>query len=164
MNENLNNKECFQCHLCEKYFLKRDQMISHQTVHLNGKIFYCEKCPGKFFNETIFNKHVNDHETKPFACFDCPAIRLFATKIELEVHNKIHLEVARPIHNCKYCPKTYNRKDLLRDHELKHTGEKPFPCGICQFAAIQKSSLIRHLKLHRDPSSKLYINNKQFAS
>ena len=108
----------------------------------------------KFYDETIFRKHIDDHITKSLECNKCPTFKLFATKYEIKLHNKIHLE-QRSL-KCDYCPKSYDRKDSLMLHVRSHTGERPFKCGLCPYAGAKKSSLVAHIKLHQNNPSYVY--------
>jgi len=49
-------------------------------------------------------------------------------------------------HQCPYCPKSFKRKDHLKEHVRLHTGEKPYPCQHCDKAFVQKHQLVDHVK------------------
>lgn len=74
---------------------------------------------------------------------------------------------------CSQCPKSFTRASTLRDHKLKHSGQRPFSCNAClkRFARLKDKN--RHEKLHstdeefvcegRMPDGLLWGCKKSFA-
>ena len=48
-------------------------------------------------------------------------------------------------YGCRFCGKIFSRPSKVREHERKHTGEKPYACDICG----QKFSLKGNMKGHK---------------
>ncbi|KAM9350393.1 zinc finger protein 217 [Symphorus nematophorus] len=52
---------------------------------------------------------------------------------------------------CSYCGKSFRSSYYLTVHLRTHTGEKPYKCAYCDYAAAQKTSLKYHLdRRHKD--------------
>lgn len=51
-------------------------------------------------------------------------------------------------HVCPTCGKSYKAVANLRSHMNRHTGEKPFKCGECNFVTSSSNSLDGHARIH----------------
>ena len=51
-------------------------------------------------------------------------------------------------HECSLCDKSFSKKQHLIRHMLTHTGEKPYKCSQRGNAFSDNGSYISHLKVH----------------
>ncbi|KAL5270774.1 hypothetical protein ACHWQZ_G001444 [Mnemiopsis leidyi] len=49
---------------------------------------------------------------------------------------------------CPFCPYAAVKRSSLIKHQRKHSGEKPYPCSECPYKASQKSNLVVHQRIH----------------
>ena len=49
-------------------------------------------------------------------------------------------------HLCPFCPRRFTVRTHVRDHIRTHTGERPYQCPVCSYAAAQSSNLRAHVK------------------
>ena len=47
---------------------------------------------------------------------------------------------------CSYCGQAFTRKYDMEKHTRKHTGDKPYQCGICAKKFVQVGSLAVHMR------------------
>ena len=65
---------------------------------------------------------------KPYVCDICGSRH--TRKGELLLHVRCIHTHERPF-QCAYCPKNFQRRDLLRKHERIHTDTRPYGCEFC---------------------------------
>ena len=67
---------------------------------------------------------------------------------KLQNHEMTHTGV-KPF-QCQICKKSFARSNHLKMHAMSHTGEKPFQCESCGKSFIQSSNFKRHQLSHDD--------------
>ena len=59
-----------------------------------------------------------------------------------------YLTQERDNFSCSYCEKKFTQQRILKQHEMIHTGEKPFRCSFCDYRGRQENSLRIHVRTH----------------
>ncbi|XP_052559531.1 zinc finger protein ZFAT isoform X3 [Tympanuchus pallidicinctus] len=165
----LNDKKSYSCPVCEKSFsedrlIKSHIKINHpevsmstiseilgRRVQLKGLIgkraVKCPYCDFYFMkNGSDLQRHIWAHEgVKPFKCSLCEyAAR---SKSNLKAHMNRHS--TEKTHLCDMCGKKFKSKSTLKSHKLLHTADgKQFKCTVCDYTAVQKPQLLRHMEQH----------------
>ncbi|XP_034031113.1 zinc finger protein ZFAT-like [Thalassophryne amazonica] len=148
------------CSLCQQSYpehrLKQHIKTSHpDSVAVQGKglmMKRAEKCPycDSYFlkNSSDFQQHIWAHQgLKPYLCTMCDYAG--RSKSNLKTHMNRHS--TERCHLCDLCGKKFKSKVTLKSHRLSHTNEgKRFQCSECDFTAVSKPSLLRHMEQHSE--------------
>lgn len=123
-------RKIYICNVCDKKFCKKLTLELHLKAHAGIKDFDCKKCGKTFQHRSALNRHVRQSE---YACIGkCKNRERFRERG----------------YECNYCTQRFKTKQILRNHIISHTGEKPFECKDCSTKFTVQNSLKRHLKLH----------------
>lgn len=141
----------FPCESCDKVYRSANAKNEHfAVVHKKAKRHRCPHCNETFSNYFQRNKHVSSiHgvKLKEFKCTMCP--KTFTLTGKLNVHIKsVHLKVKR--FSCDFCDWKFYSKSELKDHIVRHGGEKKFECSICKKSYARKFTLKEHLRIHEN--------------
>lgn len=72
----------------------------------------------------------------------------FKTKSVLKQHLVRH--TGEKAHSCEICHKKFTRKQHKEVHMRTHTGQRPFICNICGKSSSKRQDLLRHMRVHSD--------------
>lgn len=108
---------------------KSEESAESEDITEQKTKFTCTKCDLSFSNKTSYTKHKNSHEDNPYKCDKC--FQCFQKKMHLNVHLRSHIKDEDKKFVCKTCNKQFMYEYLLKQHEYKHSDEKPYPCKIC---------------------------------
>ncbi|XP_034042739.1 zinc finger protein 142 isoform X2 [Thalassophryne amazonica] len=80
----------------------------------------------------------------------CPVCRrCFKMRSHLQEH--LHLHFPDPSLQCPTCKRYFTSKSKLRLHKLRETGEKLHHCHLCEYSAVERAAIRRHLvSVHAD--------------
>ncbi|RXG52062.1 Zinc finger protein Xfin [Armadillidium vulgare] len=80
-----------------------------------------------------------------YPCLYCGKLFFYPSSLEKHQHQQAPVgRVGGYRHYCQICGKGFDQPYNLQRHIRTHTGERPFPCSFCQYAASERS----HLKSH----------------
>ena len=135
------------CEECGKSFSSAGYLKKHILLHNqeNTKKIPCLLCSKTFLPRSIERKrHMLLHtEGKPFDCDICGQSIKHAKNLQKHLlsHGK------EPI-KCTYCELTFTQPCHLKQHVLKHTGEKQYKCSYCVYESASKYYLQKHEMSH----------------
>ncbi|XP_072184513.1 zinc finger protein ZFAT isoform X2 [Excalfactoria chinensis] len=163
------DKKSYSCPVCEKSFsedrlIKSHIKINHpevsvstiseilgRRVQLKGLIgkraVKCPYCDFYFMkNGSDLQRHIWAHEgVKPFKCSLCE----YATRCKSNLKAHMNRHNTEKTHLCDMCGKKFKTKSTLRSHKRLHTADgKQFKCTECDYTAVQKPQLLRHMEQH----------------
>ncbi|XP_031622017.1 transcription factor grauzone-like [Contarinia nasturtii] len=136
------------CEFCAKRFKAKSDLKTHiRRMHTSNdkpqQVFKCEICNTSLTNQYILKTHMLKHSSDPQKCPHC--YKLSPNENALSQHiKKNHL--AKPIHKCTICEKSFKDITSLKSHTAIHTGEKMFRCSYCPEEFIWRSNMYVHQK------------------
>ena len=167
----------YKCEHCSKMFHRSKSLKGHMNIHVGGKPWECNRCLKRFHNKEILIHHAKrlhpnqvneivqirkrplDEEVMSrmevsengWNCTECQMISRHKDRVKRHVE-RVHLK--RKPYICYICDKPYSINLLLKNHILRHTGEKPYPCLKCNGRFQSRKNLRLHNKkcLERKPS------------
>ncbi|GFT00348.1 ras-responsive element-binding protein 1 [Nephila pilipes] len=92
-----------------------------------------------------------------FSCKICD--KKFKVKTALKRHKKMDHEKRGSNYSCNQCQYACVDKSTLVRHSRTHNGERPFQCGICKYAFTTKANCERHVKKKHKKSAKADIRS-----
>ncbi|XP_026467443.1 zinc finger protein 829-like [Ctenocephalides felis] len=129
--------------ICRQQFLKSkvtiDEELKQETIYEQDDL-------------TSTNKTVSDKNS--YMCDE--KIRESSSFVEStnksfeEVSGKSETTNKLKPYKCKSCSKIFTKKNILKQHEMIHTGERHHECKICNKRFLRLSNLSSHLSVHTE--------------
>lgn len=163
-----------ECDHCGRRFFKKQRMKEHLMRTLYGSkkaseqrrtgFLQCCFCPENFTNfeeyeSHVVNQHPDKQQTMDAASLVCdlcgdtfPKRYLLNNHIRIVHKPSTGYRIVKPkaTFQCSYCPKTYLSRRSQLQHEMNHTGVKPYICSICSRAFKSAKALKSHEFVHSD--------------
>lgn len=137
----------FVCHTCGKAFKRKGHLSQHEKYHNQDRQFVCDNngCAKSFVRLWDLKTHQRIHAGDlRYACAFEGCDKRFAQASAKHRHEKTHADIRD--FECRFCGKWFTTKQSLEIHILTHSGERPFPCDVCEYRARQLVALHKHKK------------------
>ncbi|XP_061727267.1 zinc finger protein ZFP2-like [Cydia pomonella] len=160
------------CRKCRVQFESK-QALQHHKQQQEGQRCHndhsaCEQCGALYPTEDELIRHKHEaHGVQLFTCDACS--KSFLSKVSLSVHiDRVHLHI-KPVrpnrpkpagerrgskpkpkqkfkldNMCEICGKAYSCLALLKTHQMRHTGDRPFKCTECPKGFVTATLLREH--------------------
>ncbi|XP_069545796.1 zinc finger protein 585A-like [Brachyistius frenatus] len=140
------HQKSYACSTCGKKFKVEYALKKHEQGHQNEQ-YYCSLCRKRFLKLSHYKRHIMVHNRRESRCPHCDSVFLQLTA--LKYHLRTHTE-ERP-HQCTCCIETFEEKEDLEQHCLKHRKfkkERPYSCTRCDHAFTTLIELTEHMSSH----------------
>ncbi|XP_059056463.1 zinc finger protein 43-like isoform X10 [Achroia grisella] len=144
------NGEQYKCTKCDQVFGTRVHRNNHLALTHGPEYRYrCPYCNDSFKRYADRNKHLKQSHDKKieYACHLCSAV--FAMCNQRTKHIKqVHIRHKQFV--CTLCPYKFVTGAQLKNHMIKHTGERKYQCEICKKAYARLKTLREHMRIHNN--------------
>lgn len=141
------HEKSYSCKTCGKDFKVEYAHRKHEEGHQNKQSYHCSVCHKYFLKLSRYKSHIKVHSRRESKCPHCEIV--FPTATALKYHLRTHVE-ERP-HQCDCCIETFQDKNQLELHCLKHRKfkkERPYSCARCDYAFSTLGELREHMSSH----------------
>lgn len=137
----------YRCPYCKDSFKRYSERVKHLKESHDKKIEYpCHLCSSVFAMCNQRTKHIQQVHVRHKQFFCKFCTYQFVTAAQLKNHLVKH--IGERIYQCEVCKKSYARSKTLKEHMRIHNNDKRFVCEYCNNAYVQKCSLQSHVRTH----------------
>lgn len=142
----------YSCKACSKTFPSYSAFYSHDAkVHRNNKRYKCPICDEKFSYYKLRLNHLAKVHGEKSAMYPCPVChKVFDLCSRRTNHLRIYHAVRVKSHVCAVCGMAFYSGYELKEHSVKHGGERIYQCDICKKAYARMKTLREHMKIHNN--------------
>ena len=165
---------CFECPYCGRQFSSSETMKAHIRGHTGDKAYYCNHCTFASAHIKSIRNHIqkvhnivhprrNDHHdtasTSSVVQVPQPPRVVPASQIPKEIYlkyvgvNKTGPKKFPPRRNprtgrfkCHFCTMESKQLYTVEIHTMRHTGERPYHCKLCEYKATRQWLVTQHLQ------------------
>ncbi|XP_060809175.1 zinc finger protein 69 homolog B isoform X7 [Amyelois transitella] len=142
----------FPCNKCAKVFTVRVARDYHKAhAHAKGPRYGCPHCSMRFDAYYDRMKHLKEAHREKEVSYECMHCDMsFKTSGKRAIHvRSVHFPPQREF-PCPYCEWKFKTKYELKNHIIRHTGERKFKCEACGKGFSRNKTLACHMKTHEE--------------
>ncbi|CAG0914786.1 unnamed protein product [Notodromas monacha] len=156
-------RRCIPCTSCGRSLKSELQLEEHvAAVHRKERNFHCPICSARFGWKSLLQEHVRKTHSNidtTLVCQECS--KSLKTKRGLVEHMWSRHSIRCPGANfkkCRFCDKIFITVQKLKEHERRHSGERPYPCMLCRERSPDR--IVQRLIVLKDAVQKARLRDR----
>ena len=131
-------KHVFTCYLPTTKALNHHFRNVHNALH-------CDHCGKEYYTPLSLKKHIYEHTKTGYHCSFCD--KKFPFKSQKEYHETIHTSTERFLCSHPGCTSSFGHESDLKSHEERHKND-PIKCEFCEFTSKDIQNIRQHERRH----------------
>ncbi|XP_052817638.1 zinc finger protein 701-like isoform X2 [Mya arenaria] len=138
----------FECKTCQKVFHRERFLKKHESVHEKSKEILCDICVKTFKTEAIFKQHMLKTHKRERGPYQCDKCD-FTSSVNILIHEHRQIHPENSI-LCEICGNAYADKSTLMKHMRVHDLSRPYPCQFkdCTWRFHSEVMCKAHMEAH----------------